>query len=229
MTNFIIDKPRIVFIHLPKTGGTSVRDALGKLEGRYFGHVPERFRDRPSLTVVREPKARFLSAFRMFKFGNQLEGTITPSRDGLICPSRKRSTCWKTRGLAMTVVIGTSLGTSNIISFPRPIRLTVCFMQTRFFGSKPSKRILGRFVRTSGSQQNCRDFARLGAGKNTRSGGGRRKKSASCACLRMTIAFWGMRPVALKPQKRYNFEPLRPKGRTVYDLWPAYFSDERSF
>jgi len=74
MTNFIIGDPRVVFIHLPKTGGTSVRDAFGKLEGRYFGHVPAQFRGRPSLAVVREPKARFLSAFRMFKFGNRLEG-----------------------------------------------------------------------------------------------------------------------------------------------------------
>ncbi|WP_417809581.1 sulfotransferase family 2 domain-containing protein [Thioclava sp.] len=73
MTNFIIKEPEIVFIHLPKTGGTSVRDALGELQGRYFGHIPEKFRGRLCLAVVREPRARFLSAFRMFKFGNKLE------------------------------------------------------------------------------------------------------------------------------------------------------------
>lgn len=74
MTNFILHSPRVVFIHLPKTGGTSVRQALGgKVLQRFFGHIPSTYDDLESFAVVRDPKARFLSALRMFKFGNKLE------------------------------------------------------------------------------------------------------------------------------------------------------------
>lgn len=74
MTNFILKDPKAVFIHLPKTGGTSVRTAFGGIEGRFFGHIPNKFIHLKSFAVIREPKARFLSAFRMFKFGNKLDG-----------------------------------------------------------------------------------------------------------------------------------------------------------
>lgn len=71
MTNFLLSKPSAVFIHIPKTGGTSIQKAWpGKISARFFGHIPCEFRSLPSFTVVREPKARFLSAFRMFKYGN---------------------------------------------------------------------------------------------------------------------------------------------------------------
>ena len=72
MTNFILRERRAVFVHIPKTGGTSVRDAFGGIEGRFFGHIPREFRNLPSFSIVREPQARFLSAFRMFKYGNLL-------------------------------------------------------------------------------------------------------------------------------------------------------------
>jgi len=74
MTNFLLKNPRLVFVHLPKTGGTSVRKALdGGVERRFFGHLPDSFRHLSSFAVTREPRARFLSAFRMFKYGNKLE------------------------------------------------------------------------------------------------------------------------------------------------------------
>lgn len=74
MTNFLLKKPNVVFVHLPKTGGTSVRKALGgDVERRFFGHIPNSYSHLDSFAVVREPKARFLSAFRMFKYGNKLE------------------------------------------------------------------------------------------------------------------------------------------------------------
>lgn len=51
-----------------------MREALGgDVQRRYFGHIPNSHRHLDSFAVVREPKARFLSAFRMFKYGNKLE------------------------------------------------------------------------------------------------------------------------------------------------------------
>lgn len=73
MTNFLLMKKSLLFIHLPKTGGTSVRKALGTDDGRYFGHVPTELTTIESFAVVRDPKSRFLSAYRMFKFGNKLD------------------------------------------------------------------------------------------------------------------------------------------------------------
>ncbi len=75
MTNFILQSPDVIFAHLPKTGGTSVRQALGNnIKQRFFGHIPREFSDLLCFAIIREPKARFLSAFRMFKYGNLLKG-----------------------------------------------------------------------------------------------------------------------------------------------------------
>ncbi|WP_298972549.1 sulfotransferase family 2 domain-containing protein [uncultured Roseobacter sp.] len=75
MTNFILRNPDVVFIHIPKTGGTSVRKALnGGIVQRYFGHIPDRYDGLFRFTIIRDPRERFLSAFRMFKYGNMLEG-----------------------------------------------------------------------------------------------------------------------------------------------------------
>lgn len=74
MTNFILWNPRVVFVHLPKTGGTSLRKALGgTIEQRFFGHIPSDYAGLPRFAIIREPKDRFMSAFRMFKYGNRLE------------------------------------------------------------------------------------------------------------------------------------------------------------
>lgn len=71
MTCFLMENPRAVFIHIPKTAGTSVQ-AMWKTrpERRCFGHIPKDWMDAPKFSVVRDPQARFLSAVRMFKFGS---------------------------------------------------------------------------------------------------------------------------------------------------------------
>lgn len=75
MTNFILQNPNAVFIHLPKTGGTSVRKALNSsIHARFFGHIPQQHAPLPHFSVIRDPKQRFLSAYRMFKYGNVLKG-----------------------------------------------------------------------------------------------------------------------------------------------------------
>ncbi|MBV1865637.1 MAG: sulfotransferase family protein [Rhodobacteraceae bacterium] len=71
MTCMLLEKPDAVFIHIPKCAGTSIRALWDyRIKGRAFGHVPKDWRDKPAFAVIREPRSRFLSAVRMFKFGN---------------------------------------------------------------------------------------------------------------------------------------------------------------
>lgn len=75
MTNFILRNPDLVFVHLPKTGGTSVKSALGsQIAKRFFGHIPDRYAEWVRFSIIRDPKARFLSALRMFKYGTDVDG-----------------------------------------------------------------------------------------------------------------------------------------------------------
>lgn len=71
MTSILLENPDAVFLHTPKCAGTSIRALWGgHVKARAFGHIPPDWRGRPVFAVVRNPKARFLSAVRMFKFGN---------------------------------------------------------------------------------------------------------------------------------------------------------------
>ena len=71
MTNFRLEDPDAVFIHIPKCAGTSVQALWDhKVTRRTFGHIPAEWQQKPSFAVVRNPETRFLSALRMFKFGN---------------------------------------------------------------------------------------------------------------------------------------------------------------
>ncbi len=71
MTCFLMENPRAVFIHIPKTAGTSVQAMWGtRPVRRCFGHIPTDWMDAPKFSIVRDPKARFLSAVRMFKYGS---------------------------------------------------------------------------------------------------------------------------------------------------------------
>ncbi|MFG6665253.1 sulfotransferase family 2 domain-containing protein [Sulfitobacter sp. 916] len=230
MTNFIIDKPRIVFIHLPKTGGTSVRDALGELEGRYFGHVPKRFRDRHSLAVVREPKARFLSAFRMFKFGNQLEGdyyaeprwpdlSISQALDVLEDPwigfdRSHRDIPWnfKHHIIPQTHPFNCLFYADTVLRFET--------LEDDFEAFCANFGIAAHLprLRASRSGQKHEELWRP------------EDEERFMRLFADDYRFLGYAPGRPEPtKKRYNLEPLRPKERTVYDLWPAYFSDEKIF
>ncbi|MCP5088490.1 MAG: sulfotransferase family protein [Rhodobacteraceae bacterium] len=71
MTCLLLKNPDAVLIHVPKCAGTSLRSFWkGRIEQRAFGHIPTEWHNLPSFAVVRDPEARFLSAVRMFKFGN---------------------------------------------------------------------------------------------------------------------------------------------------------------
>lgn len=70
MTNFLLREPDIVFIHIPKTGGSSIQGLWGgRVAQRAFGHLPDTWETLPSLAIIRHPIARFMSAFKMFKYG----------------------------------------------------------------------------------------------------------------------------------------------------------------
>lgn len=76
MAAFLILEPRCVFLHIPKTGGASIR--LGAFENNYEGpvqgSVPDEWKDLFTFTFVRNPFDRLISAWRMFASG--MEKTI---------------------------------------------------------------------------------------------------------------------------------------------------------
>ena len=66
MSVFLLKDPECVFIHIPKTGGTSIR--MGIWQGRYLGPhwtIAEGWRLHFKFAFVRHPLDRFVSAFRM--------------------------------------------------------------------------------------------------------------------------------------------------------------------
>lgn len=73
MTNFLLKNPDCVFIHIHKTGGTSIRRGAwgGRQHAQQAGFIPAEWGERFRFAFVREPLARFLSVYRMFTAGTQ--------------------------------------------------------------------------------------------------------------------------------------------------------------
>lgn len=73
MSNFLLKNPDCVLIHIPKTGGTSIRKGAWnrRVRGPRFGSVPDEWRGYFKFAFVREPLDRFLSAYRMFTRGTE--------------------------------------------------------------------------------------------------------------------------------------------------------------
>jgi len=71
MSVFLIHKPRSVFIHIPKTGGTSIRRGLfaDNIEGPKQGFVPDEWMSCFKYAFVRNPYDRVISAWKMFAGG----------------------------------------------------------------------------------------------------------------------------------------------------------------
>ena len=77
------DRYRCIFVHIPKTGGTSISKALF---GSEFGHCtvdhyeifsPERFRNYFKFAFVRNPWDRLLSAYKFLKKGGMYSADKT--------------------------------------------------------------------------------------------------------------------------------------------------------
>ena len=68
MSNFLLKDPDCVFIHIPKTGGLSIRKGVwkGNYDGPVFGYIPEEWQHLFSFAFVRHPLQRLVSAYNMF-------------------------------------------------------------------------------------------------------------------------------------------------------------------
>lgn len=71
MAVFLIKDLRVVFIHIPKTGGASIRHGFfkGEFEGPKQGFIPPNWQQHFKFAFVRNPYDRIVSAWRMFAGG----------------------------------------------------------------------------------------------------------------------------------------------------------------
>ncbi|WP_171121954.1 MULTISPECIES: sulfotransferase family 2 domain-containing protein [unclassified Ruegeria] len=76
MSNFLLADPDAVFIHIPKTGGSTIR--IGIWERNYtgpeFGEIPSDWNKHFKFAFVRHPLERLASAYRDFRDIRRFEG-----------------------------------------------------------------------------------------------------------------------------------------------------------
>lgn len=71
MGAFLLNEPKCVFIHIPKTAGFSIREGIfnGDYTGPVFKTIPKNWEQYFSFTFVRNPYDRMVSAWKMFSDG----------------------------------------------------------------------------------------------------------------------------------------------------------------
>lgn len=79
MSVFRLLNPECVFIHIPKTAGTSIRKGVwgGAYEGPVHGCLPEAWAGLFKFAFVRHPFDRLLSAWRMFNQNKNRPKSLT--------------------------------------------------------------------------------------------------------------------------------------------------------
>lgn len=101
MAVFLVRKPKCVFIHIPKTGGASIRRGFfqDEVDGPKQGFVPVGWLKHFKFAFVRHPHDRLISAWKMFSLG--MDNTVWEQPD-------------KYRGISlpefMDVVVDESIG-----------------------------------------------------------------------------------------------------------------------
>lgn len=78
MSNFLLKDPECVLIHIPKTGGSTIRHGIWKsdYEGPTFGSIPSGWSRYFKFAFVRHPLDRLVSAFEDFRQYRKFEGDI---------------------------------------------------------------------------------------------------------------------------------------------------------
>lgn len=78
MSNFLLRDPDCVLIHIPKTGGSSIRHGIWRsnYEGPEFWRVPAAWADRFKFAFVRHPLDRLVSAWADFAQLRDFRGTM---------------------------------------------------------------------------------------------------------------------------------------------------------
>lgn len=74
MPLFHLNNPPCLFVHIPKTGGNSIRNVVfgGDYEGPWFGdQLPEQWQGLFGFGFVRNPYDRLVSAWKMFTEGTE--------------------------------------------------------------------------------------------------------------------------------------------------------------
>ena len=81
MSNFLIHNPGCIFIHIPKTAGTSIRMGFFKeeFEGPAFGEIPAHWPSYFSFAFVRNPYDRVIRAWKMFARGTSEAEPVPPN------------------------------------------------------------------------------------------------------------------------------------------------------
>lgn len=74
MSNFVNHKHKIIVIHIPKCGGSSVRKHSNiEFTEIFLGYIPEYYMHYTKIGFCRHPIDRFISAYKMFKHGTDLQ------------------------------------------------------------------------------------------------------------------------------------------------------------
>lgn len=78
MSNFLLKDPHCVLIHIPKTGGSTIRRGIwdGRYEGPAFGIIPQEWAGFFKFAFVRHPLDRLVSAWADFSQLRSFHGSI---------------------------------------------------------------------------------------------------------------------------------------------------------